>query len=123
MGIQCPLNTSEWELVEQPKDNSDAILEEAKRRYPIGTEFISNLGSFDGGIQTIKAELDWYNENKDSISHPGIGWVYFDGKWAEIVKTASSKIVPGYVKCIKVPEGWKLTKKDTIYKTDKIWSW
>ena len=25
MGIQCPLNTSEWELVEQPKDNSKVV--------------------------------------------------------------------------------------------------
>lgn len=196
MGIQCPLDTSQWELVEEPKhdtklssfpssgailidecdnlkefkrylfnsgktcneavgnpkylawndtsfwypsstgktnykwnelkhfvptkkDDTDDILEKARRLYPIGTEFISNLGSFDGVIQTVKDELNWYNENKDSISHPEIGWVYFYGKWAEIVKPAPSKVVPKYVKCIEVPEGWKLTKKGTIYKTDE----
>lgn len=119
MGIEYPLNTSQWELVEEPKDDFDDILEKARKLYSIGTEFISNLGSFSGHIETVKAELNWYNENKDSISHSGIGWVYFDGKWAEIVKPASSKDVPEYVKCIEVPEGWKLTKKGTIYKTDK----
>jgi hypothetical protein len=120
MTISCPLDTSKWELVEQPKDDSDDILKKARRLYPIGTEFISNLGSFGGNIQTVKAELNWYNENKDSISHPGIGWVYFDGKWAEIVEPDPCQDVSEYVKCIKVPDGWSsITKKDTIYKTDK----
>lgn len=101
------------------KDDTDDILEKARRLYPIGTEFISNLGSFGGSSQTVKHELNWYNENKDSISHPGIGWIYFDGKWAEIVKPAPSKVVPEYVKCIEFPEAWSITKKDTIYKTDE----
>lgn len=101
MDIQCPLDTSKWQLVEEPKENSDDILEKARRLYPIGTEFISNLGSFDGVIQTVKAELNWYNDKKESITHLGIGWVYLDGKWAEIVKPVSSKVVPGYVKCVQ----------------------
>jgi hypothetical protein len=51
MGVHCPLDTSKWELVEEPKQNY--------------------------------------------------------------------KVVPKYVKCIEVPEGWKLLKKGTIYKTDE----
>lgn len=83
------------------KDDSDDILEKARRLYPIGTEFICNLGSFGGGTQTVQAELSWYDDKKESITHSGIGWVYFNGKWAEIVKPAPSKDVPGYVRCVQ----------------------
>lgn len=87
-------------FVTTKKDDSEDILEKARRLYPIGTEFISNLGSFSAPTQKVSIELSWYDDTKEAISHTGIGWVYFHGKWAEIVKPAPSKVVPGYVRCV-----------------------
>jgi hypothetical protein len=102
MSIQCPLNTSEWELVEQPKDNSDDILEEAKRRYPIGTKCkclvlekeVTILNHTTEGIKNTENAIFFKVEGNSTK-------VYSHGEWAEIVKPASSKVVPGYVKCVQ----------------------
>jgi len=105
------------------KDDSDDILEKARRLYPIGTEFISNLGSFSGHIQTVKAVLSWYDDKKESITHRGIGWVYFDGKWAEIVKPASKQEQdPLYICKQKYRKGMKVrsASKEGMYSGEFI---
>ena len=123
MGIQCPLNTSQWELVEEPKDDikpssfpsSGAILildcDDLK-------EFKKYL--FDSGRTCNEAVgnpkcLAW---NSTSFWYPSsTGKTMY--KWNQLKHfIPASKNVPEYVKCIEVPEGWKLTKKGTIYKTD-----
>lgn len=56
------------------------LLEEAKRRYPVGTRFKSVLS---GKIYTIKStSYRWIIKGIEVDDAP---WVYYDGKWAEIL--------------------------------------
>jgi len=76
-------------------NNDENLLEEAKRRYPVGTRFYCARG-FDKSIQKVRPSeyyaLRWWNENKDEIDAVGMGFVYSKGKWAEIVSHPSEKI-------------------------------
>ena len=79
-----------------------AILEEAKRRYPIGTVF----KNFDGhATHTVSSELIIQPDYDKGISHLGIGFLYKDGKWAEIVslpeKAEPESLVDRYVKALQ----------------------
>ena len=68
-------------------NSKDDLLEEAKRRYPIGTNFISPHNNLPHKVHS-KHEL-WYNHAGDSIlilTSENVGdYVYFNGKWAEII--------------------------------------
>ena len=69
-------------------NSKDDLLEEAKRRYPIGTNFISPHNNLPYKVHS-KHEL-WYGRTKDNILisiSKNIGdYVYFNGKWAEIIE-------------------------------------
>lgn len=71
---------------------NEELLEEAKKRYPIGTEFISALKCPDPAKCTVTGH------NVDKVQGRTIVWggkqgfLYDDGKWAEIV----SKPEPQY---------------------------
>lgn len=77
----------------------DAILEEAKRRYPIGTQYkpIDIHGNENYSVSYVLAnnECIWYLRKDKSDDHDGIecgvGYVYLDGKWAALIDDASSE--------------------------------
>lgn len=71
---------------------TESLLEEAKRRYPIGTVFKDDFGlNPDGLSRTVTSEL---MVQGSGISHWGIPFVYLDGKWAEIISKPAENIVP-----------------------------
>ena len=65
-------------------EQANAIMEEAKLRYPIGTRFKS---TYSGSENTVKGHaFYWTTGNGDSvIQNPTGGWLYSHGIWAEIV--------------------------------------
>ncbi len=71
------------------KLNKDALLEEAKRRYPIGTKFKSALKGDKHPFQTIVKEniyLDKVDGRQVIWNGDGCGFIYDDENWAEIVE-------------------------------------
>jgi predicted transcriptional regulator len=74
-------------------NSKDDILEEAKRRYPIGTNFISPHNNLPYKVHS-KHKL-WYDRTKDNILiliSENIGdYVYFNGKWAKIIEEPNNE--------------------------------
>jgi len=71
------------------KLNKDALLEEAKRRYPIGTKFKSALKGDKHPFQTIVKEniyLDKVDGRQVIWNGDGCGFIYDDENWAEILE-------------------------------------
>ena len=76
------------------------LLEEAKLKYPVGTKFKCVNGNTDTGIInsifTVKAT---FNQNpilkqySDGRIHSENGWIYLDGKWAEIIEEPITKTI------------------------------
>lgn len=65
------------------KLDKDALLEEAKRRYPVGTEFKS---TYQGDwAKVIDLDFKWVEQYK-AIQNSNGGWVYQLGNWAEIIE-------------------------------------
>ena len=65
------------------KLDKDALLEEAKRRYPVGTEFKS---TYQGDwAKVIDLDFKWVEQYK-AIQNSNGGWVYQLGNWAEILE-------------------------------------
>ena len=58
----------------------EETLVEAKIRYPIGTEFKC---IYNNDLHRVSKDLQI--ELNSHISHYGIGYVYKDGQWAEII--------------------------------------
>jgi len=72
--------------------NMQEILEEAKRRYPIGTKYISAAESDDieyeskyGRFQIIGTDTIWGDS--------GEGVLYQDGEWAKITNRINHPII------------------------------
>lgn len=65
----------------------DGLLEEAKRRYPIGTEYkpLSCIGTPFSNSHKTKYKAKHWGSGKDVGIDCGEGLVYINGKWAEIV--------------------------------------
>jgi hypothetical protein len=61
------------------------LLEEANRRFPIGSQFICNLGAYNGDnkITTRRGKL---GINGKTISEPCEPYIYYHGEWAELVE-------------------------------------
>lgn len=86
-----PKEIAEYDRLGKPFDvtkMSDALLEEAAKRYPIGTKYKA-LGSYGDVYDNIctsvrKPRIIRYGD-KISID-VGAGYVYVDGKWAEVVE-------------------------------------
>ena len=74
------------------RDNDEKrLLEEARKRYPIGTKF----KCAEGGTECIVTEEQYEGFRygyiaKDSIEAQGMYYVYYKGKWAEIIKVKSN---------------------------------
>lgn len=70
------------------------LLAEAKRRYPIGTKFkcahIKEINDSRGSINGIFTVTNYCLMDKNKV-HSGNGWLYFEGKWAEIVESPKTE--------------------------------
>ena len=74
--------------------NLQEHLEDARRRYPIGTVFKC---SFDGATRTIKNNSPRFICNDTSIVFGSdIGSVWLEGTWAEIINKVESQIINTY---------------------------
>jgi len=62
----------------------EELLEEAKRKYPIGTRYISPYSGDKKIVKCHEDEFDW-SSSTNGI-HDGGSFVYYDNKWAEILE-------------------------------------
>ena len=103
-------------VVEIPKEiDMKAIQEEAKKRFPIGCEFIPV--DSDKTYTLIKDEYTYDIYGMNIWAHYGVGCLYENGEWAILVslpETKEEESIPEYVECVKKYGGAKI---GTIYKT------
>ena len=88
--VLYPEATGDWYNDVQPKESN--LIEEAKKRYPIGTKFKSAY--MDTGTSYTVSTRDFYVWNGNHIVVDGKRGpsVYFAGKWSEIIKEEPIKI-------------------------------
>ena len=94
-GIDCGIGyvyvNGKWaEIVGETKSepiDKDAILKEARRRYPIGTTYraLNLYGDYLGEHAEAIRECGWVYSLNDGIDC-GVGYVYVNGKWADVIK-------------------------------------
>jgi len=72
----------EWVGMEKP-GSGNSLLEEARRRFPIGTSFKSAQSGNEYVVEGTKFRID----SNNNIDVDGVPYVHWHGKWAEIVKT------------------------------------
>lgn len=79
---KCDIRLATEKEVEEYKNN--LLLEETKKRYPVGTKFIS---SYDNRTkdEIINGEFFWYDNNHIVVNSINGCSVYINGKWAEIL--------------------------------------
>lgn len=89
------LKSDRYELMPKdynPKLTKDELLEEAHRRYPPGTVYKCprNIGSYNwiSGHNLVETDtrFRFYNDG-NNIEALGKGYVYFGGKWADIIES------------------------------------
>lgn len=73
------------------QEEKDALLEEAKRHYPVGTEY--NCAR-DGHINTAERDPEII-DTVDGDIDVGVGYVRYNGKWATIVSTPQPQFEVG----------------------------
>lgn len=107
------------------KLDKDALLEEAKKRYPVGTEFKS---TYQGDwAKVIDLDFKWVEQYK-AIQNSNGGWVYQLGNWAEIIEEPKVEVkekikstitwkIGDYVVFV---EDWNRSKKGNIDKIKKL---
>ena len=71
--------------------SDDEILKEAKRKYPPGTEYMCALDNRRDKIQPGD-ELRWYDTGHTQIDAWGRLFVYYNGKWADIISKKESPL-------------------------------
>jgi len=90
------IDQQRWaDVVTEPKsdsDDKDGILQEAKRRFPIGTKYTPlDCHGFEWSHYTVSTrEATWYNDNGIDV---GDGLCYVNGRWAEVDSSEPSKPV------------------------------
>lgn len=90
----------EWATKIEERIEKEDLLEEAKRRFPIGTTFKS---AQSGDLYTVKSNS--HTMKCGNIDVDGIPWLYYNGKWAEIVeKSWESRITSEMVREVAFPE-------------------
>lgn len=82
------------------------LLEEAKRRYPVGTRFKSAAPWSSSEFYIVKGDpINWQNTSyPDGVGNTDFGMLYANGKWAEIIKPI-----------FKTEDGIDVYEGDTIY--------
>ena len=88
--VLYPEATGDWYNDVQPKESN--LIEEAKKRYPIGTKFKSAY--MDTGTSYTVNTRDFYVRNGNHVVVDGKRGpsVYFAGKWSEIIKEEPIKV-------------------------------
>lgn len=86
-GKCCYHDASAFELVPVVKEYSDeGLLEEAARRYPLGTKYIPiNPDGSTGSERYTASRIPNMVDPKEKTIDVGFSYVYAKGKWAEIV--------------------------------------
>ena len=74
----------------EPPTNMEQLLEEAKRKYPIGTRYKCALTDSEYTVE--KPNFSIYNSNTIHTEY-GRGTLYYNGKWAEIISTSEAEEV------------------------------
>jgi hypothetical protein len=77
----------------------ETLLQQAIRMYPVGTKFNAARGDMTN-TYVVESELD-FRQNPDGAictRKSGNGTVYFNGKWAEIIREAKQ---PSYIQSTK----------------------
>lgn len=106
MGIQCPLDTSQWELVEEPKH--DTKLSSFPSSGAILIDECDNLKEFKRYLFNSDRTCNEAVGNPKYLSWNGTSFWYPSTtskpmyKWNQLKHFISvSKVVPGYVKCVQ----------------------
>lgn len=116
-----------FELVESSVTEKD-LIEEAKRRYPIGTE-VTLLGCYDGRTKTQiieKHHFDGYKSYRNynnAISSVGLQGYLYDGKgtWAEIgVQKKAMFKKDDYIVCLKLKNFTGTTTAENYVTKQKV---
>ena len=85
------------------KATKEELLEEARRNYPMGTEYIPLLSNGKVDTTNIRSfPVSYPYRYLNGGIHCGIGYVYAKGNWAEIISLPDTKVeevVPEYVEC------------------------
>lgn len=126
------------------KNETEALWEEAKKRYPIGTTF--RIAHSPSEIRTVRSHDTWNTrfvwdktklhinllvEKQEGDKCEG-GSVYYNGKWAEVIldepkvaKQEQSKNFPKYHKCIKEGTSWMEIGRiyETKFDTRPLWKY
>jgi hypothetical protein len=76
----------------------EELLEEAKRRYPIGTKFKSSLDGKHPG-EVLNGRMYWWkNEDNDIVANEPNGVsVWTNGVWAEVTHIAIPGVINNYL--------------------------
>jgi len=95
--------------------SKEELLEEAKRRYPIGTKFKSAYSGDERKIKNISFIFDGYG--KDIYETNTGNYVYYNGKWSEIIELPKSndsklELPKDYVIGIDFYKEYPLTSKE-----------
>lgn len=110
--IQQYLPDGHPDLISKTPD-IQALLEEAKRRYSVGTKIKRITEDKEVIINGVPKIYD--NGINVTVKNSNDAWLYHNGKWAEIVsEVASKQEYPLYVECIK---RYGFAKIGTIYNT------
>lgn len=125
----------EWAEIVKPSESSidyDAILAEAIRRYPIGTNYypLNGRANKSDRITTSVKEAVWFEKkvnnssrNPQDLIEIGNGYVYVDGKWAEIAENNIDYDAVLEIAKRKYPKGTKympLSSQGNLYTSAKI---
>lgn len=106
-------------VVETPKEiDMKAIQKEAKKRFPIGCEFMNTSGD---GPFTLKEESYTYDISGMNIwAHYGVGCLYENGEWATLVSLPETKKEMfhqgDYIVTLDVEDGYNCARKNYCFK-------
>lgn len=73
----------------------DSLLEEAKKKYPIGTVYNCAYSPEDFSNKTVIFELRYVDKEKNTIEG-GRGYIYYKGRWANIIRKVDQKVDSKY---------------------------
>lgn len=95
---------------------NEELLEEAKRRYPVGTKYITAGGSGFKYI-IIGDDFQWWEHKVSIYETSSGGLVYNRGKWADIVSEERTEFKKGdYIVCLNTPEEEAAYPRNYIFK-------
>lgn len=95
------------EIKTKPVILDEALLEEAKRRYPVGTTYKCSFDSND--TYTVRTQAFSMSKSDTVYGEYNKGHLFHEGKWAEIISQESPDVIP-----VKPTEIILINKRKTI---------